>query len=144
MKKSFFSLLIGFGATLAIFVAIVMPPGGWAVAIGVLLGLMACIPLLLVVVLYIKRAHPAPPEPAPQQPQGYYPPMQGYYPPQMPQGYLPQPPQYIIMQQPQQQQPRRGLPPQQHNRQLQPPPQQRPVMRYYGEDYGIEEEDFYQ
>src|SRR5947209_6089090 len=55
MKKMFGSLLLGFGATLGVMIAIAMPPGGWGVAVGVGLGLLACLPLLLVVVLLIGR-----------------------------------------------------------------------------------------
>ncbi len=61
MNRSFFgSLVLGFGATLAVLVAVAMPPGGWGVAVGVMLGLLASLPLLLVLVLLLKRerAHP--------------------------------------------------------------------------------------
>jgi hypothetical protein len=55
IKKSFISLMIGFGATLAIFVAVTMPPGSWAVIVGVILGMLAIIPVLLVILMFISR-----------------------------------------------------------------------------------------
>lgn len=55
MKKLFASLLLGFGATFGVFVALAMPPGGWGVAVGVALGLLGCLPLLLVLVMMINR-----------------------------------------------------------------------------------------
>ncbi len=57
MKKLFASLMIGFGAALGVFVALAMPPGGWGVAIGVGLGLLGCIPLLLVLLMLIGRGN---------------------------------------------------------------------------------------
>jgi hypothetical protein len=57
MKKLFASLMVGFGAALGVFVAIAMPPGGWGVAVGVGLGLLGCVPLLIVLVLLIGRGH---------------------------------------------------------------------------------------
>ena len=66
MKKMFMSLLVGFGAALGVFVALAMPPGGWGVAVGVGLGLLGCLPLLLIMVMLINRGHtdqrPAPRE----------------------------------------------------------------------------------
>ena len=60
-KRFFTSLLLGFGGTLAVLVAISMPPGGWSVAVGVALGLLAALPLFLVVMALIKRQPPPSP-----------------------------------------------------------------------------------
>ena len=57
-KRFFTSLLLGFGGTLAVLVAISMPPGGWSVAVGVALGLLAALPLFLVVMALVKRQPP--------------------------------------------------------------------------------------
>lgn len=46
MKKAFLSLLIGFGATLAVFVAVTMPPGSWAVIAGVGLAAVILLPAM--------------------------------------------------------------------------------------------------
>ena len=54
-KRFFTSLLLGFGGTLAVLVAISMPPGGWGVAVGVALGLLAALPLFLIVMALVKR-----------------------------------------------------------------------------------------
>jgi hypothetical protein len=119
MKKSFISLLIGFGATLAIFVAVTMPPGSWAVIIGVLLGLMACIPVLLVMVAFLSRGNKqeAPP---PQPIIVMQPPMpQGYAMPYNEGGYLPQ---YDAYGYPYQLEPQRGK-----KRRPDPREQQRPL-----------------
>lgn len=72
MNKRFFaSLMLGFGVTLGVLVAVAMPPGGWGVAIGVSLGLLASIPLLIVLVMLLSRDHHSRretyEEPAPQQ-----------------------------------------------------------------------------
>lgn len=55
MKKLFGSLMLGFGAALGVFVALAMPPGGWGVAVGVGLGLLGCLPLLLIMMMLIGR-----------------------------------------------------------------------------------------
>ncbi len=56
MNKRFFSsLLLGFGATLGVLVAVAMPPGGWGVAIGVGLGLLCCIPLFVISMMVLTR-----------------------------------------------------------------------------------------
>ncbi len=57
MKKLFGSLMLGFGAALGVFVALAMPPGGWGVAVGVGLGLLGCLPLLLIMMMLIGRGH---------------------------------------------------------------------------------------
>jgi hypothetical protein len=57
MKKFFLSLMLGFGAALGVFVALAMPPGGWGVAVGVGLGLLGCLPLLLIMMMLIGRGH---------------------------------------------------------------------------------------
>lgn len=75
-KKLFSSLLLGFGSTLAVLVAISMPPGGWGVAVGVALGLLAAVPLFLVLIMLIKRQPQYPVE----HPANYA----GYHEPQMP------------------------------------------------------------
>lgn len=75
-KKLFSSLLLGFGSTLAVLVAISMPPGGWGVAVGVALGLLAAVPLFLVLMALIRRQPQYPPE----HPANYG----GYREPQMP------------------------------------------------------------
>ncbi len=54
-KRFFTSLLLGFGGTLAVLVAISMPPGGWSMAVGIALGLLAALPLFLVVMALVKR-----------------------------------------------------------------------------------------
>lgn len=54
-KKFFSSLLLGFGATLAVLVAVAMPPGGWGVTVGVMLGLLGCIPLFIVSLMVLSR-----------------------------------------------------------------------------------------
>jgi hypothetical protein len=61
VKKSFVSLMMGFGVTLAVLVIVTMPPGSWAVIVGVLLGLMAVIPVILVMLVFLNRTHPAQP-----------------------------------------------------------------------------------
>jgi hypothetical protein len=55
MKKLFASLMLGFGAALGVFVALAMPPGGWGVAVGVGLGLLGCLPLLLIMMMLVGR-----------------------------------------------------------------------------------------
>jgi hypothetical protein len=57
MKKFFISLMLGFGAALGVFVALAMPPGGWGVAVGVGLGLLGCLPLLLIMMMLVGRGH---------------------------------------------------------------------------------------
>ncbi|MDB5079184.1 MAG: hypothetical protein JWP00_1108 [Chloroflexi bacterium] len=57
MKKLFGSLMLGFGAALGVFVALAMPPGGWGVAVGVSLGLLGCLPLLLIMMMLVGRGH---------------------------------------------------------------------------------------
>ena len=57
MKKFFISLMLGFGAALGVFVALAMPPGGWGVAVGVGLGLLGCLPLLLIMMMLGGRGH---------------------------------------------------------------------------------------
>lgn len=57
MKKLFGSLMLGFGAALGVFVALAMPPGGWGVAVGVGLGLLGCLPLLLIMMMLIGRGN---------------------------------------------------------------------------------------
>ena len=55
MKKFFSSLLLGFGSTFAVLIVLAMPPGGWGVAVGVALGLLAAVPLFLVLMTLIKH-----------------------------------------------------------------------------------------
>ncbi|MEI6043369.1 MAG: hypothetical protein WCS37_03145 [Chloroflexota bacterium] len=56
MKKvSFASLMLGFGGTLAVLVAVAMPPGGWGVAVGVGLGLLGCIPVFVIAIMVVNR-----------------------------------------------------------------------------------------
>lgn len=57
MKKFFISLMLGFGAALGVFVALAMPPGGWGVAVGVGLGLLGCLPLLIIMMMLVGRGH---------------------------------------------------------------------------------------
>lgn len=54
-KKFFSSLMLGFGGTLAVLIAIAMPPGGWGVTVGVMLGLLGCIPLFIVSLMVLSR-----------------------------------------------------------------------------------------
>jgi|GEM_PF-5990339 len=54
MKKAFLSLLIGFGATIGVLVAVAMPPGSWAVVVGVLLGILAFVPVFFVIVGFLR------------------------------------------------------------------------------------------
>jgi hypothetical protein len=90
MKKLFGSLMLGFGAALGVFVALAMPPGGWGVAVGVGLGLLGCLPLLLIMMMLVGRgqvdrrtlvyeeAQPQPPVIV-IQPPGLYDPFPDYY-----------------------------------------------------------------
>ncbi len=78
-KKYFVGLMVGFGATLGVLVAVAMPPGSWAVVVGVLLGLLACVPVLLVMLAFLSRSNnnsrqpeaAPPPQPIIIMPPGY-------------------------------------------------------------------------
>jgi len=61
-KKFFASLLLGFGASLGVLVAVAMPPGSWGVVIGVALGLLASIPLFVVLIMLLNRDRTRPRE----------------------------------------------------------------------------------
>lgn len=122
-KKIFTSLVLGFGATLAVLVAVAMPPGSWAVVVGVLLGLLACIPMLGVVLLMRSNnssskstqqpIQPIQPIIVVQTPQGYTLPNGNYAQPQyfIPDGYETY--EYTQPQQTRQNRSRRALPKQQ-------------------------------
>jgi len=137
LKKLFVSLMLGFGATLGVFVALAMPPGGWGVAVGVGLGLLGCVPLLLVLMMLIGRGHgdrrlrEADYQEAPQpiiiiqqpEPAVYgYMDGSGY-------GYVAEPENYRTR-------PEWVLP--SHRRRVQPEPYYQPQLDYYGPEYGYE------
>lgn len=106
MKKFFISLMLGFGAALGVFVALAMPPGGWGVAVGVGLGLLGCVPMLLIMLVWIGRGHPDRPKQIYEEPvqpvivmqhPGGYDPFAGYdraQPPYYPPHYMPEPQYY--------------------------------------------------
>jgi hypothetical protein len=94
MKKSFTSLILGFGVTLAVLVAISMPPGSWAVVIGALIGFLFCVPLFIIIAVMLKQNNARRNEPSqPVQPIILVQPqtMPGYH--QLPMG---QPPMYYM------------------------------------------------
>jgi hypothetical protein len=150
MKKWFGSLMVGFGATLGVFVALAMPPGGWGVAIGVGLGLLGCVPLLLIIILLIGRNNNRRHE---EYSEAQQPVIIVQQPPAMPQpdyyNYMPHPQNYGYMPQPQSQADYYGY--EQQNYQVAPPrprrrPQPMPENYYYQNrlpeaDYDYYEED---
>jgi hypothetical protein len=112
MKKLFASLMLGFGAALGVFVALAMPPGGWGVAVGVGLGLLGCLPLLLIMVMLVGRGQidrrtPVYEEAQPQppviviQPPGLYDPFPDYHQSQgQGRGFFPEPDYYAYPSEP--------------------------------------------
>jgi hypothetical protein len=68
-KKFFASLMLGFGASLGVLIAVAMPPGGWGVTVGVMLGLLASVPLFIVLLMVLSRDRSRPAKHYEEQPQ---------------------------------------------------------------------------
>jgi hypothetical protein len=153
MKKIFGSLTLGFGAALGVFVALAMPPGGWGVAVGVGLGLLGCLPLLLIMMMLIGRGNidrrsqvyeESQPVIIIQHPGGYDP-LPGY----APEHYAPQPRGYMgvsdhygyTVEPPRQRRIQQAAP--QTQRQL--PSSRRKIQRqaYYSPEMAYPPEDYY-
>lgn len=144
MKKLLGSLMLGFGAALGVFVALAMPPGGWGVAVGVGLGLLGCLPLLLIVMMLVGRGslerhrrieYEEAPQPVIiiQHPGGYDPLPEQYYPPR---NRMPEPEYYAEPVRPR----RVSQPTPEH---YQPLPPSRRRTAYYPEEYFSGEEPAY-
>ncbi len=161
MKKLFGSLMLGFGAALGVFVALAMPPGGWGVAVGVGMGLLGCLPLLLIMMMLIGRGQTDQRNRAYEESQpviiiqhpGGYDPLPDQYAPQ-PHGYLRVSDHYGYSVEPDRQrrvsqvapQTQRRLPSSRRKIQRQAycqPEMAYPLEEYYADDYGHEPAYYY-
>jgi hypothetical protein len=59
VKKAFLSLCLGLGVTLGVFIALQMPPGGWGVLVGVLVGMLSCVFVLMGVFIALRFGNSA-------------------------------------------------------------------------------------